>query len=142
MIRGRSPRALSPGPLAVPGRVALRMFWVENRKAFQGRHLAEDFVGGDEMTYETLALQPERDGDLYGVECPKPPLERVLFQQTLGLRKRCLVDGEDLEFPRDDVLPKLAKEYACVLAADELRPHLDREDRGQLNNTQTRRADT
>ena len=98
------------------------MFWVENRKALQGRHLAEHFVGGDEIICQTLALQPERDGDLYGIECPEPPLERVLLQQTLGLRKHSLVDGEDLEFPRDDVLrnwrrnmPASSRLMNCVL---------------------------
>jgi len=84
------------------------MFWVEHRKTLQRRNLAEDLVGGDGIISQSRALQPERDRELYRIECAKPPVERMLLDQTLCLRERQLLNRDDFELSCEDIVAKLA----------------------------------
>jgi hypothetical protein len=73
---------------------------------------------------------------LQSIQCPKPQIKSVPFDQALSSRKFGLSYGEDFDLLRNDVFAKLPEEEQGVLSIDEFGSNLDRKDGGQFDDSQ------
>src|ERR1017187_6133829 len=109
-------------------------FRVDDREPLECGNLAEDLVRCNEVIQQCLAPQRKRQRNLQSLQCPKPPVKSVAFDQALCRGEFAFSHGVHCERPRDDILAELPEKNAGVVPTDELSTDLDRKDRWQFDD--------